>query len=516
MASGLAGAVNTESRGAIALKCDRRKLVRAAVLVAVALAGLALLHYFPLEGQTASTQPLSIVGDVDNVVTLRGVDEGDFPISAIDRDDRRLRAIALSDILEAAGPKTDDYRVFFVGDDGRTAAISGEHLEDNLVVLGQEYGWEAINPRHPISSNIKNLAEVVVVAEDPPPVVSVNVFREGHTLGHYTPGELMTSGYSVRSRPVGTSSKIDGELSLEAEIFQSERIVDLQRLTEGLDFEAALLVGERGEMVPVSARHQLVLGDADLSYRPGRGERPWVVRGVVLDPPRRRNTDIYHDAVRYLDDGVDTMIVLVDGFGWHQYRHLAERDALPYLGSAARPVPALAAYPSITPVNFAAAITGAAPQESGVVARDTRTSQVETIFQWSRERGLKEGLVMGPIAPIDSGTDPVFCHDSNSDGSDDDEVFQNAMEMTGAGYDLLMVHFKGVDSAGHSHGALARETLDTALEIDAYIEELAESWDGRVLVFADHGMKTVGMGGEHGLCLYEDMFVPHWDINTES
>ncbi|MFW5896898.1 MAG: hypothetical protein ACOCVQ_02295, partial [Bacillota bacterium] len=72
MTSGLAGAVNTESRGAIALKCDRRKLVRAAVLVAVALAGLALLHYFPLEGQTASTQPLLIVGDVDNVVALRG------------------------------------------------------------------------------------------------------------------------------------------------------------------------------------------------------------------------------------------------------------------------------------------------------------------------------------------------------------------------------------------------------------------------------------------------------------
>ncbi|MFO7942126.1 MAG: alkaline phosphatase family protein [Bacillota bacterium] len=493
------------------MSATRRNLIIIGLLF-VAVVGLALARVLPSEGRFETVHPLVVSGDVENVVELGRVDEEDFSLRKAERDDRRLLALALSDVLEAAEPRTPHYRVLFVGSDGRSAEISGDHLEDNLLALGEEYGWEAINPSHPVSSNIKDLTEILVVAEDPPPDVTVNISREGETLKRHTVGELLADGYGVRSRSVGSSTQVGGELSLKAEIFQRERVVDLRRLAGDVELQTVLLVGEMGEMVSVSAGSQVILGDNSLSYREDADSVVPAVRGVILDPPKRYNTDIYHDAVRSLEDGEDTMIVLVDGFGWHQYRHLVEREALPYLGSVGEAAPALAVFPSITPVNLTAAITGVLPAESGVVARDTRRPEVETIFMWCRERGLKERLVMGPIAPIEAGTDPVFSSDSDGDGSDDDEVFENALNMVEQDYDLLMVHFKGVDSAGHTHGALAEETLDTAVEIDGYIERLAESWDGRILVFADHGMKTIDDGGEHRLCVYEDMYVPHWDI----
>ncbi len=463
-------------------------------------------------GETAPevSHGLWIVGDVEVATQIDSLDPRDWSVERLERGDRTITVIPLAELLEMSAPLATEYRVAFAGRDGRLAVVGGGHLADSRLGWSEEYGWEVVNPNHPVSGNIKDLEEIVVLAEDPGPRHSLNVIRLGENIDRYTVGELAVGEYTVGAEPIGSASReVDG-VNLEAKIYQRERWIDLDRFVRNRDYEELVVVGEAGEVAVHAPGGKMMLERTSLAYRAADGVEISRVKGIVLDPPKRMNTAIFGDAKESLERGIPTMVVLVDGLGWDQYLHMIENGRMPFLGAAGEPDPALAIYPSITPVNVAASITGALPHESGVVARNTRIPEVPTLFQWARERGMEESAVIGPIAPIDLGTDPHFRTDENGDGSEDDEIFDTTLKLAGEGYDFLYVHFKGVDVAGHAHGAFAEETLSAIDRIDGYVRGLAHVWEGNMIVYSDHGMKTTPDGGEHGLFVHEDMFVPHW------
>jgi len=259
---------------------------------------------------------------------------------------------------------------------------------------------------------------------------------------------------------------------------------------------------------------RFVLEDASLAYHDDDGTEIPAVKGLILDPPARKNTDVYEEAVGWLRGDTPALVVLVDGLGWHQYLHMTAHGRMPFLASREGLVQALAVYPSITPVNFAAAVTGALPPDSGIITRNTRVPEVPTIFQWAEDRGLRSALVMGPISPIEFGITPTLVTRADADGCEDSAIFERSMALIEDEYDLLFVHFKSPDTVGHAYGAFAEETLATIDTVDGYLSRLHAAWDGRMVVFSDHGMKTMDDGtGEHGMLLYDDMYVPQWSFD---
>lgn len=73
--------------------------------------------------------------------------------------------LSLEEMLDMAGPASSHFSVYMIACDGRTAILAGEELQESHIGWGSQNGWEAINPSHPVRSNIKDIREIVVVLE---------------------------------------------------------------------------------------------------------------------------------------------------------------------------------------------------------------------------------------------------------------------------------------------------------------------------------------------------------------
>jgi 2,3-bisphosphoglycerate-independent phosphoglycerate mutase len=74
---------------------------------------------------------------------------------------------------------------------------------------------------------------------------------------------------------------------------------------------------------------------------------------------------------------------------------------------------------------------------------------------------------------------------------------------------MMFVHFHGLDDRGHDYGDMDQKTLEYIKTIDDYINELANHWDGKIIITADHGMHSTSESGSHGEFRFEDLIVPY-------
>lgn len=238
--------------------------------------------------------------------------------------------------------------------------------------------------------------------------------------------------------------------------------------------------------------------------------------GVIADPPELTLMDVYPSVSELLDNGEKVLVIYIDGLGWDIFQAaLADGDA-PCL-SALSCRKAASMYPTITPVNYAAMVTGAPPAVNGVSARGIHSIACPTIFDYAADLGLASFVSEGDtqILALPSA-DMELSPDLNGSGTGDDEIFDCAMEAL-EDYPLVFVHFHSVDDAEHQYGPGAPEARQALKDVDSWCGELISAWDGRVIVTADHGQhENDGSGdaayadrsGTHGDFAVSDIFVP--------
>ena len=490
-----------------------RKARTRSLLVPLLVILLTLLPMAGCGGDSASIalNPLEIIGDVDNPLALSSMKDGPEAIT-IEHRGKRISAYALDDLLEEAVAWGMSFSVMFQSHDGFVAHIDGENIDKSYIALTAENGWEAINFNHPVSSNIKNLKRVVVIADDLTPEEMFHVIKPDGTLASLSVGALFRDGYSYRLIPRGSATQTRDGLDYNVTTYYRRPVVQLEDYADITS--SAVVVGKLGEVETLRQDGIFVLTGNGLGYMAGGEMIIPQAAGVVLNPPAKMITSVYHDAKALLESGEKVLVILVDGFGYHQYEYAKEQGHIPFLSTLPPPEMAMSAFPSITPVNVAASLTGELPHINGVVSRNVRRADVPTIFAWCLDQGLNSAAVIGPISAIEFEIDAIFSLDLNQDGSTDDEKTENALGIIGEGYDLVFVHYKDVDIAGHSYGDLHRETMEALRGNDAYIEELLSQWQGAVIIYADHGMRSTEDGGDHGALLSEDMFIPYWIFHT--
>ena len=244
------------------------------------------------------------------------------------------------------------------------------------------------------------------------------------------------------------------------------------------------------------------------------GSERGAVAGVVVDPPAATITDVYRLARQKLADGGKTLVIYLDGFGYDQYLAAAEAGLIPEMATLeARE--ALSVYPTITPVTYAAMVSGEDPSVTGVRDRSKHRLGCPTIFGWAEEHGLSTSLIEGNLQILALTRNAVLNVDVDGDGLTDDEVLAAAQDRLAQGQpDFMLVHFHGIDDTAHDAGPHSEATRRVVAEQDSMVGELLERWQGRVIVVADHGQhaaEEAGTGavkGEHGDFRSEDLFIP--------
>jgi len=230
------------------------------------------------------------------------------------------------------------------------------------------------------------------------------------------------------------------------------------------------------------------------------------VVGIINSPPKISVMDVYHESKTLIKDN-KVMVIYIDGWGWHQYEYLKENYKELYTSKINGFKKALTVYKPVTNSGYAAMITGQPPYKNGILNRDYREVKVETIFQYIQEIDKRAVLIEGNSNIITTGLNPILNLDTNESGSNDDEVFNSAIENI-ENTDYLFVHFHGFDDFGHTYGPFGDKTVDKFIEIDNYVENLVSKWEGKIIITTDHGMHEVEDGGSHGEFRCEDMIVP--------
>lgn len=447
-----------------------------------------------------------VIGDVKEVVTIHNLDM--FSIYEIDHKENRVESLSLEDIIRAANPISKDYEVLLVGMDGLMAKI--DMVDDCYITFSDKNGWEFVNKKHPISSNIKMVKEIVVISKENNWEDGLNIISTTGNIRNITVGQMYLEGYTHYPRFEGTSTMENNNKEYITTVFTSRKINRIQNFVEVPEGAKILAVGSKGEYQYVDELGYLELKDNYINYLNDR-EKIVIndVKGLFINPPSTSIMDTHHDALRFLSDDERVLIIFIDGLGYHQYVEAINTGRAPFFESIQEAEKATAVYRSVTNAGFAAMITGEPPFINGVYSRDQREVNVPTIFGKAKELGKKAALIQGPLNILNIDIEPFLNIDRNNNGIADDEVFEKAMEEVAKGYDLMMVHFKSTDIYGHQYGDFHEETMKMIKMVDEYMEELVRAWGGKVIITSDHGMHSTEEGGSHGSFRIEDMIVPY-------
>jgi len=422
--------------------------------------------------------------------------------------------ISLEELISMAGPASPDFSVYIIASDGRAAALKGDQLQGSYIGWGSQNGWEAFNPSHPVSSNIKGIREMVVALEERQDDFGLNIISMEENITFITPG----NAYLSAARELGsggTSFKASGDEKLEASAFQERYMIRLEELTDARP-ETMVLMGSEGEYLFLKGNSSISLEVKDnrFAYNGLSAEDSISdIKGAVLDPAAASIMDVCHDTLGFTGNGISVLLIITDGMGYHQYEYAVENGYAPFMGSMPGADMALSVYQPVTNAGLAAILTGRPPAENGIYSRKQRIPQVPTIMGEMLEQGRAALLIEGDIQVIQTEVEASLNSDSDSDGTIDDEIFEMAMENLDQGADLMAVHFHSIDDSGHDSGGMSPETMERIKIIDSYISQLVSGWQGKVIITSDHGMHSTSGGGDHGQFRYEDMAVPYMIID---
>lgn len=280
----------------------------------------------------------------------------------------------------------------------------------------------------------------------------------------------------------------------------------IKEITDG-DFSHAAIISETGEVNLIDFDFYI---DKEKSIFTADGEKKIEnITGIYLTNKYNSITDAYYDMEEYLKNDEKVMTVLLDGFSYNQYKNAHEKDYIPFLSKYFK-YPALSVVTPVTNAGFAAIITGQTPDVNGVHDRSVRQMNVDSIFEYALNNNKNSILLESDIKILNTEIEPELHIDQNKNGDTDDEMFESALRASKENFDLIFIHFHGIDDRGHSFGPYSEETMGYIKKLDEYLETLSEIWDGHIILVSDHGMHETSEGGGHGICYQSDMVVPYF------
>jgi hypothetical protein len=380
--------------------------------------------------------------------------------------------------------RSESFDLLLIAHDGFAVRIAGDDLTGCTLLYRN--GWNLQSAYHPPPANIENIAQVVVIStsED---AHAVNLIDENEQTQTLTAGQLHTLEHLRALHEHGTS-QINNR---SATVFTTQHRVPLD--LQGSSFAAMSRTGEpmffRGQAYLLYGQNQI-----DLLLSDGRLLHDLV--GVMASPPQHLITQLFHDALRFLEQGEQVLAVKLDGLGWNMLGYA------PFIRSL-NPRRALSVYPPVTPAGLASALTGATPNVHGIQGRGERTLAVEDIFEAAARLNKNSVHIGARNSFINTSLAPQLT-------LSDADAFMLARHIMDDLPDFLFIHFKEIDLTAHEFGPHAPQTQEIIAEIDDYVRVLVERFDGRVIIASDHGLHETEDGGNHGMFLPEDMIVPYW------
>jgi len=229
---------------------------------------------------------------------------------------------------------------------------------------------------------------------------------------------------------------------------------------------------------------------------------------IWVEPPEISINDIYP----IIKDTKPLLLFFIDGLGWSMLENLKARQndcSLVKSDYKAMRV----AYPPRTLVAYVAVACSILDRLN--ITQQLQRQREENLFHQKNKKEATRAKVSKPKLFYDlphkigyilendqsfyEAKFPFIYHtDRNNNGTIDDEIFESALIYIEKDFDLLLIHFHSIDDFAHKHGPYHLETRKQIEIISNYIEQILEKWEGKYIIFSDHGLHWDDDGGKHG------------------
>ena len=443
--------------------------------------------------------PCIVTGDVLNNISL-----ADLPKNYYVKIPGGGRGIPLVKLLEAAQPLSSEYSLLLMGD-SLFAQFKGEEL-GGCYIVKIDGGWSTVAKQHPPGAEINNLRRIVIADETADLALGVNVITQTENLLHITPGNMFRRQLLCYPYIQRESEHKDG---YAFSLFEQKQVLPLSSITDE-EIDAVLVMGKNGEYERFDGAGYLELCNNEINYlQPGNKTAIRNIAGAIINPPALSVMDAHTDSLYYLNKDERVMVILIEGLGYSQYEIAREKGLVPNLTSVGTAIRVNTVYKPVANAALAAIVTGQPPVINGIFDCSSQQPKIKTIFDWLEEEQKTHVLVEGSTSVLTLNTKTKYSADLYKDGNTDDDVFGNALNQIQKQPDYLLVHFHGVNAAGHEFGPLDARTMEVLEKVDAYVGLLLKEWTGKVIVVAGHGMQAANSAEECGNFSYEEMFVPY-------
>lgn len=211
-------------------------------------------------------------------------------------------------------------------------------------------------------------------------------------------------------------------------------------------------------------------------------------------------------------DASNAVMILVDGLQFRKLQTMIKAGRLPFFAGINEIKQGLSVYPPITTTATAALLTSSRPEVNGVYGYGYRTTETITLFDLAADLDKNVIAIEGASLPFNlRNAEITLSGDRDGNGFSDDNVCMNSLEVIGSNMpDLMYIHFHEIDDMGHSFGPESQEYEDALVRVDGFLNQiyLALPDNTIIAIFADHGMHTVGNGGNHGTLTADDLIIP--------
>lgn len=234
-------------------------------------------------GQLNETEKtLQIAGDVAECTDVKSWSDWTEKESVLCQGES-YKGVLLSKVLGKTAVLGDVEQIYMISFDGFTSVIDGKDAAFCYLTYDGKMGWSILAPKHPISTNAKDLKKIVLVSSGEKSKGLTLMKKDGSCLT-FSLGQLLTG-------PMTTYPKFEGEATIEtdgkaysSQVYTKSEGFPLRNLTEVEDTDYLLLETKTGETFFIENRGHFIIEGILIHYVDRKGEIYENIKKVTIHP----------------------------------------------------------------------------------------------------------------------------------------------------------------------------------------------------------------------------------------
>lgn len=161
------------------------------LMIGILLGAALMVPWILLSSSTEETQtPPQIMGDLAENITLKPWPDWTEKTKVTCKG-VSYKVIPLNEVLKKVDLLGTLEKVYFMGHDGFTSVIDSQDLKECYLSYDKKSKWSVIAPKHPISTNAKNLEKIVLLSGGKK-AIALTVQKSDESIETFSLGQLLS------------------------------------------------------------------------------------------------------------------------------------------------------------------------------------------------------------------------------------------------------------------------------------------------------------------------------------